>query len=115
MKTALRTLLLIGSLILAGAFAGTPAFAQALQAEQQEERMAPLPITAAMAAATGRFAGRIIGAELVAGRPEEMTDMVYAFRMLTDGGDILAIRVDARDGTILEVDGRGLVAARRRP
>ena len=82
---------------------GAPAFAQ----DQ------PPDIMAAMNAATERFAGRIVAAELVEGRPEEQTAQVFEFRMLTDAGDILRIRVDAQDNAILDVDGYGLVAARK--
>jgi uncharacterized membrane protein YkoI len=74
-----------------------------------------IAITQAMARAQERFVGTIIEAELDVGRPHEKTDSVYQLRMLTERGDILRIRVDARDGTILEADGRGLVDARRRP
>ncbi len=74
-----------------------------------------IAITQAMAQAQERFEGTIIEAELDVGRPHEKTDVVYELRMLTERGDILRIRVDARDGTILEADGRGLVDARRRP
>ncbi|MGV3651669.1 MAG: PepSY domain-containing protein [Devosia sp.] len=73
-----------------------------------------ITIIEAISAATARFSGQVIAAELVAARPEELTGSVYAFRLLTPAGDILAIRVDAENGDILEVDGRGLVAARRR-
>lgn len=71
-------------------------------------------IVAAMQAATDRFAGQIVAAELVDGRPEERTQEVFQFRMLTEAGDILRIRVDAQNRDILEVDGYGLVAARKK-
>lgn len=88
-----------------------PVWAQPAPVAEQSELLA---ITSAMTIATGRFAGQIIAAELQPGRPEEMTDIVYAFRLLTERGDVLAIRVDAVTGDILDVDGRGLVDARRR-
>ena len=72
-------------------------------------------IMAAMQAATDRFAGQIVGAELVEGRIGEQAENVFEFRMLTANGDILRIRVDAANLDILEVDGHGLVAARRTP
>ncbi|KKB08049.1 PepSY domain-containing protein [Devosia chinhatensis] len=89
-----------------------PAWAQAPAEESAQDAL--LPITGAMAAVTARFDGQIVAAELQPGRPEDMTDIVYAFRLLTARGDILALRVDAMSGQILEVDGRGLVDARRR-
>lgn len=70
-------------------------------------------IVAAMQAATDRFAGQIVAAELVDGRPEQGAADVFEFRMLTQAGDILRIRVDAQNRDILEVDGYGLVAARK--
>lgn len=73
-----------------------------------------IAITEALAQAQERFEGTVIEAELDVGRPHEKTDVVYELRMLTPRGDILRIRIDARDGTILEADGRGLVDARRR-
>lgn len=90
---------------------GLPAWAQSAPTEEQS---ALLPITSAMDVVKARFAGQIIAAELQPGRPEDMTDIVYAFRLLTERGDVLALRVDAVTGDILEVDGRGLVDARRR-
>lgn len=107
MIKALRSLLLV----LAFALPGSLPLLAAAQAQAQQTG---LTIIDAIAAATARFSGQVIAAELVAARPEEMTGAVYAFRLLTPAGDILAIRVDAQNGDILEVDGRGLVAARRR-
>jgi uncharacterized membrane protein YkoI len=76
---------------------------------------ATISIAEAMERAQERFEGTVIEAVLDTGRPHERTDIVYALRMLTPRGDILRIRVDGRDGAILEADGRGLVDARRRP
>lgn len=66
-------------------------------------------IITAIEIANGRFIGQVIAADLGAGEP----DNVYALRMLTDAGDIIEIRIDAGDGAIIEVNGRGLVEARR--
>lgn len=110
MKRLIVMPLLAVALMLAGPM---PAWAQSDPGEQQDQQ-ALLPITQAMAAATARFAGQIVAAELQPGRAEDMADIVYAFRLLTERGDMLALRVDAVSGQILEVDGRGLVDARRR-
>ncbi|WP_099867773.1 PepSY domain-containing protein [Pararhizobium haloflavum] len=74
-----------------------------------------ISIAEAMEKAQERFKGTIIEAAIDAGRPHEKTDVVFELRMLTERGDILKIRIDALDGTILEADGRGLVDARRLP
>lgn len=73
----------------------------------------PPNIVAAMGAATERFAGQIVAAQLEEGRPHEQAEAVFEFRMLTANGDILRIRVDAATLDILEVDGHGLVSARK--
>lgn len=60
-----------------------------------------------------RYVGTVIEAELKRGRPDELTDVVYELRLLTPQGNMLRLRVDAANGDILEVDGRGLTRARR--
>lgn len=95
---------LLGLVLIAALSALSPA--QAQSADQPD-------IVAAMTAATDRFAGQIVSAELVGGRQSERAQAVFEFRMLTVHGDILRIRVDAQSLDILDVDGRGLVAARK--
>lgn len=92
----------------------TPAMPALAQSVDAADRRTLLPITSAMAVVTDRFAGQIVAAEVQPGLPEDMADIIYAFRLLTERGDMLALRVDAVSGVILEVDGRGLVDARRR-
>jgi hypothetical protein len=94
------------------AVAGEPHATTQLQLVQ-DSQPATISIAEAMERAQSRFVGQIIEAVLDTGRPHEKTDVVFELRMLTQRGDILKIRVDARDGSILEVDGRGLVDARR--
>ncbi|WP_199864556.1 PepSY domain-containing protein [Rhizobium sp. EC-SD404] len=109
---------LSGLFVAAGiAIAGTSSvaanpLAPTILAQSQD---ATVSIAQAMERAQARFEGTVIEAVLDTGRPHEQTDIVYALRMLTPRGDILRIRVDGRDGAILEADGRGLVDARRRP
>lgn len=108
----MKSPLLMPAMALALALSSSlPALGQPAAAQQEFDAL--LPITSAMAVVTQRFAGQIVAAELQQGRPEDMVDIVYAFRLLTERGDILALRVDAVSGQILEVDGRGLVDARR--
>lgn len=68
----------------------------------------------AIAVARARFRGEVIAAEIAPGRPHERTAAVYAIRLLTPGGALLRVRVDAADGRFLEAEGRGLAEARRR-
>jgi uncharacterized membrane protein YkoI len=74
-----------------------------------------IPLEAALDRIEERWRGEIIAAELVPGRPHERAGLVYEFRLLTPGGSLVRIRLDAADGAFLEAEGRGLVAARRRP
>lgn len=78
-------------------------------------RADPLPLGAVIARAEARFEGRVIGADLVEGRPQENTPEVYALRLLTPQGAVLELRFDARTGAFLLAEGRGIAAARRRP
>lgn len=74
----------------------------------------PLPLGTVIAEAEARFVGRVIGADLVPGRREERTAQVFALRLLTPQGAVLALRFDARTGAFLQAEGRGIGAARRR-
>ena len=73
-----------------------------------------IDIITAIAAATARFEGRVIAADLLEGRDDEPRS-VYSLRLLTPAGDVIEVRIDAEAGRIIEVNGRGLVEARRTP
>jgi hypothetical protein len=73
----------------------------------------PLPLGTVIAAAEARFAGQVIGADLVEGRREERTPQVFALRLLTPQGAVLNLRFDAQSGAFLDAEGRGIAAARR--
>ncbi|WP_127144142.1 hypothetical protein [Pelagibacterium montanilacus] len=90
-------------------FAMALAFVPVLSASGQSV----LDITRAMDVVTERFAGRIVAAELADGRPEEGVPVVFDFRLLTETGAILRVRVDPFASIIVDVDGYGLVEARR--
>lgn len=60
-----------------------------------------------------RYLGRMIETEVVRGRPHENADIIYLLRWQTPRGDILRIRVSAVDGALLDVDGPGMIEARR--
>lgn len=75
----------------------------------------PLPLGTVIEKAEARFAGRVIGADLVEGRRAERAEQVFALRLLTPQGAVLNLRFDARTGAFLDAEGRGIAAARRRP
>ncbi|WP_027285077.1 hypothetical protein [Rubritepida flocculans] len=72
-----------------------------------------LPLPEAVRRVEARYLGRMIEAEVVRGRPHEAADIVYLLRWQTPRGDILRIRVSAVDGALLDVDGQGMIEARR--
>ena len=74
-----------------------------------------MPMHRAVRLASRRFHGKVLDIALVAGRPgAEAYPLVYRIRMLTRGGDVLDIRMDAFTGRFLELRGADLAAARRR-
>lgn len=73
------------------------------------------PLPEIMAIVTERYRGDITAAEVLPGKPDEEAALVYELRMLTPAGNVLRIRVDAYSGAFLEIDGRGLVEARKPP
>lgn len=75
----------------------------------------PMPLQQIMAIVTERYQGEIVAAEVRSGKKREGTDIVYELRLLTPRSNMLKIRIDAMSGDFLEVDGRGLVDARRLP
>ncbi|QXM24270.1 hypothetical protein KO353_13570 [Elioraea tepida] len=89
-------------LLLAGLMLALPARAQPL-----------LPLPEAVRRVEARYLGRMIEAEVVPGRYHEMTPVVYELRWLTPRGDVLRIRVSAVDGALLDVNGQGMLEARR--
>ncbi|MCS6931350.1 MAG: hypothetical protein NZM27_03970 [Acetobacteraceae bacterium] len=72
-----------------------------------------LPLPEIVSRVEARYLGRMIEAEVVRGRAHENADIVYLLRWQTPRGDILRIRVSAVDGALLDVDGQGMIEARR--
>ena len=72
-----------------------------------------LPLPEILRLVEARYLGRVIEAEVTRGRPHEAADIVYELRWQTPRGDILRIRVSADDGALLDVDGHGMIEARR--
>lgn len=111
----MRTLLHLVLFAVLIAAAPPPTLAQAGAAPgATQSSSGRLSIIDAMQQVLERYEGDVVEAELKPGRPHEMTHTVYELRLLTPRGNMLRIRVDAANGDILEVDGRGLVDARRR-
>jgi len=73
----------------------------------------PLSLVQAIELSQQRYAGEVIDAELKSVRGEDDGGGMYEIRLLTGPGNVLRIRIDASDGSFLEVDGHGLVEARR--
>ena len=76
-----------------------------------------LPMHRAVREVGQRFDGRVIGMTLLPPRGPEAergVELVYGFRLLTRGRDVIEIRMDARTGRFLDVRGNDLASARRR-
>lgn len=104
-------LLLIACLSLGGVaalpFGQQPSHAQDFQ---------PLPFHDLARLVSERYEGRLVGAEMRRPTPHERdlsVALVYEFRLLTPGRNLLNIRLDARTGRFLEVAGRGQLQALR--
>ncbi|HRO13666.1 MAG TPA: hypothetical protein PLL33_01215 [Paracoccus sp. (in: a-proteobacteria)] len=76
-----------------------------------------MPMHRAVREVGERFDGRIIGMTLLSPRGPEAergVELVYGFRLLTRGRDVIEIRMDARTGRFLDIRGNDLASARRR-
>ncbi|MGQ2908974.1 MAG: PepSY domain-containing protein [Aliihoeflea sp.] len=69
-----------------------------------------LPLSEIIAAVGERYHGEVVAAEVVAGNDP---DLYYELRLITPAGNVLRIRIDAFTAAFIEVDGRGLVDARK--
>ncbi|WP_303361751.1 PepSY domain-containing protein [Paracoccus sp. (in: a-proteobacteria)] len=99
---------------LLAALLATVAPAQDLSPLPQDFR--PLPLHEAAEIATARYKGRLIAARLSFPAPHESAlgvELVRELRLLTPQGNLLTIRLDARDGRFLEVAGIGQTEARK--
>lgn len=82
-----------------------------------DSRYRLIPLRRAVEIATARFDGRVIAARLLpptADEREHGTVLVHELRLMTRNHDVLRIRLDARNGSFLEVAGAGLAKARRK-
>lgn len=116
MKCVLHLCALLATAVGAGFAHAAPAFEPAspiVLAQLQAPREGMIDVRSAIDSVLARYIGTVVEAELKRGRPDEFTDVVYELRLLTPQGNMLRIRVDAANGDILEVDGRGLTRARR--
>lgn len=103
------------SLILTASIAGGTAVAQ-VPVDPWADSFRPLPFHQMARQVEDRYDARLIGAETRPPRPDERdagVQLIYRFRLLTQAGQVLNIRLDARTGRFLEVAGAGQIAARR--
>lgn len=76
-----------------------------------------LPLSTAARLVEERFSGKLIAARLAPPTPREWrqgVQLVHELRLLTPKRDVLAIRLDARNGRFLEAAGMGLAEARKK-
>ena len=109
-------LVLVGPLLAAALAAAPPATAQDFPPAPLAGDFRPLPLHEAADIVADRYRGRLIAARLVPPNPHEQglgVDLVREMRLLTPQGNLLAIRLDARDGRFLEVAGIGQTEARK--
>lgn len=97
------------------ATARTVLIAQASLPSFPEGHREIVPLLDAIETARARYAGTIIEADVVPPRPEEFAEIIYELRLLTEAGNVLRIRMDAVTGAFIDVEGRGLVEARKPP
>ena len=88
-------LVLMAALLLSGA-AGAADHNRARDAVRQQQI---LPLGEGLAAVQGRYPGRVMDVQLDSGR------WVYLVKLLTQGGRVQVIAVDARTARILSVQG----------
>jgi hypothetical protein len=69
-----------------------------------------LPLSKILAVVEQAFEGRLIEVEL----EDEDGTLVYEIEILAPQGNVIEVTVDARDAKILEVEGRGIEAARKK-
>lgn len=115
-KYPLHLSALLATVLGAGFAHAAPAFepvSPIVLAQLQAPREGMIDVRTAIDRVLARYVGTVVEAELKRGRPDELADVVYELRLLTPQGNMLRIRVDAANGDILEVDGRGLTRARR--
>ena len=78
------------------------------------EDFRPLPLPQAVEIVQTRYQGRLIGAKLTGPHAHERAlgvALVEELRLLTPQGNVLRIRLDARDGRFLEIAGVGQIKA----
>jgi uncharacterized membrane protein YkoI len=91
--------------------------ALAFEATPQQRRSDTLPVSRIIELVSARYAGKVIDAD-IKGSPKSKGDddesgVSYEVRLLTAGGNILRIRLNAYTGAFLEVDGHGFIEALR--
>lgn len=108
-RTAMAATLLglLGLAILAAAGAADDDHEAARAALQRGETM---PLSRLLALVEAEFDGRLVEVEL----EREDGRLVYEVEILTPAGRLIELTYDARTGALLEAEGAGVEAARRR-
>lgn len=96
--------ILVGSLALPYLAAGNLASAQPTTAP---------PLAEVLERVKQRYVGTVVDADVVPRKKHERAEVVYEVRLLTERGNIIRIRLDARTGEFIGVDGRGFLEALR--
>ncbi|MGY6272516.1 PepSY domain-containing protein [Achromobacter denitrificans] len=94
---------------LAFALAAGPAPGLADESDHERARQAleagkVLPLGAVLDIVERDFPGQVVKVEF----EEDDDEFIYEIRVLQSGGSILKLKIDARDGTLLGVKGRGI-------
>jgi uncharacterized membrane protein YkoI len=98
-----QTLALVGALSLGAASGVTAGDKESREHDQIRgalQRGEVLPLSKILAIAAARVPGDVIEVEL---EDEERT-LVYEIKVLTEGGRVREIKIDARTGTVLEIE-----------
>ncbi|WBU57753.1 PepSY domain-containing protein [Paracoccus sediminicola] len=78
----------------------------------------PLPLHDVVTIIAARYEGRLLAARLDPPDPFEYalgTDLVHELTLISPQRNVIRIRLDAMTGRVLDVRGRGLIAARVPP
>ncbi len=104
---AARVLIVVVLLLVAAARADDGDHERARRAVEAGEI---LPLARILAIAEAAFEGRMVDVEL----EKDDGRFVYELELLTKAGHVIELTYDARTGALLETDGRGVDAARRK-
>jgi uncharacterized membrane protein YkoI len=96
----------------AGIWAFSPVLAPA-QERFLAQTQDVLPLTEILDRVMKRYKGTVIDADIAPPKKKERGAAIYEVRLLTENGNVIRIRLDARSGDFLSVDGHGFLEALR--